>query len=276
MGTAMAANEGREHVAGLIGAPLGGALYSIGRVIPVAFDALSYLVMTILLVTIRKPLPAPEPDGEKHEPVLAAIRTGLKWLLHQPAIRMIALAATLLNFAASGLLLILVLSLQQRGVHASTIGLLETGLGVGGLLGALLAPRMIRRFRTGTIAVAAAWVTTIAFSASAFTYNPILLVGLLSAGMLLIPAFNSALFGYQTMITPDNMQGRAQSAIGFLATGVRPLSPALAGVLLSGIGSRPAVLVFGGVLALGALLLTLSRPIRAIPLLSEVADPLPA
>jgi len=161
--------------------------------------------------------------------------------------------------------------MQQRGVHASTIGLLETGMGVGGLLGAFVAPRVISRVSTGAIAIAAGWVLAITFSAVAFTTVPAILIGLLFAAMLLLPSFNSALFGYQALVTPDGMQGRAQSAIGFLANGVRPLAPVLAGVLLTGIGARSALLVFGGILGVASVGLSLSRPIRTIPLLSTLA-----
>jgi predicted MFS family arabinose efflux permease len=271
LGTAMAANEGRQHVAGLLGAPLGGALYSVGRVLPIAFDAVSYLFMTVLLMTIRRPLPAPEPDGEKHEPVLRAIGTGLKWVVRQPAIRVMALSATLVNFAAGGTLLVLILNLQRRGVHASTIGLLETGIGIGGVLGAVAAPRILRRFKTGSVGIVAAWVITLAFGATAFIVQPAVLVALLAGAIFLVPAFNSGLFGYQVMITPDGMQGRAQSAIGFLANSTTPLAPALGGILLATAGARTAVLVFAAIIALSATMLTLSAPIRAIPLLADVA-----
>jgi MFS family permease len=271
LGTAMAANEGRQHAASLLGAPLGGLLYSIGRIVPVAADALSYLVMTVLLATIRRPLPAPEPDGEKHEPLPRAIKAGLTWLFRQPDLRVIALAATLLNFAVGGTLLVLVLNLQQLGVHASVIGLLETGLGLGGVLGSIAAPRLLRRFRTGAIAVGASWVIAVAFSLTAFTTRTAVLVALLATAFLLVPAVNAGLFGYLVMITPDRMQGRAQSAVMFMATATGPLAPALGGVLLATAGARMALLAFGGVLGLAAVLLTLSRPVRAIPLLSDVA-----
>jgi predicted MFS family arabinose efflux permease len=246
-------------------------LYSIGRIVPVAVDALSFLVMTILLATIRRPLPAPDPDGDKHEPIPRAIKAGMTWLVRQPDLRVIAVCATLINFALGGTLLVLVLNLQQLGVHASAIGLLNTGLGVGGLLGSIAAPRLLRRFRTGNIAIRASWAIAIAFSLTAFSTRIEVLVVLLAAAFLLVPAVNAGLFGYQMLITPDGMQGRAQSAFTFMASATGPLAPALGGVLLATAGARTALLAFGGVLGLAALLLTLSRPVRAIPLLSDVA-----
>ncbi|MFF1838623.1 MFS transporter [Streptomyces sp. NPDC058231] len=273
MGSAMAANEGREHVANLVGAPLGGALYSIGRVIPIGVDAVSYALMTVLLVTIRRPLPAPVAD--RREPILPAIRSGIVWLIQQKAIRVIALVATLLNFCVGAILIVLVINLQRQGVPAPVIGLLETGIGVGGLLGAIAAPSVIRRFTTGRIAIAAGWMIAMSFAATSMTTRPAVLVALLSLAVFTVPALNSGIFGYQVITTPDHMQGRAQSTIGFMAMSISPLAPVLGGASLDRFGMQPTVLAFSVLLTIGALALTSSRPIRTIPLLSEVGAPRP-
>ncbi|GAA1549548.1 MFS transporter [Kribbella hippodromi] len=268
--TALAAAHGRQNLANLAGAPLGGLLYSIGRVIPVAADAISYLLMTVLLSTIRHPLPAAKPDGEKHERMLTAIRSGLTWLFRQPSLRTIAVVATVLNFAASGTILVLILSMQQRGVPASVIGLLETGMGIGGLTGAIAAPKLLAKFSTGRITVVAGWMVAVAFSSTAWSTHPGVLIALPAVAVFLLPALNSGLFGYQMLITPDNLQGRAQSAVMFLATSTTPLAPFLGGLFLQTLGARGALLVFGGLLVIGAVLLTISRSIRSIPLLADV------
>ena len=271
IGTALAASHGRQHLSSLLGAPLGGLLFSIGRIVPVAVDAISYLVMTVLLATIRRPLPAAKPDGDAHEPMMRAIRSGLAWLFRQPALRTIAVVATVINFASMGTILVLILSMQQRGVPPAVIGLLETGMGVGGLLGAFASPKLLAKFSTGTIAIAGGWAIAAAFAATALTTHPAALIALSALAIFLLPAVNSGLFGYQMLITPDNLQGRAQSAVMFLATSTNPLAPFLGGLLLETLGAQQALLVFGALLVLGAALLTASRPIRSIPLLSDVA-----
>ncbi|MGZ0150329.1 MFS transporter [Kribbella sp. WER1] len=268
--TALAASHGRQNVAGLAGAPLGGLLFSIGRAIPVAADAISYLVMAIMLTTIRHPLSAAKPEGETHEPILKAIRTGLAWLFRQRDLRTIAVTATLLNFAANGAILVLILSMQQRGVRPSVIGLLETAMGVGGLAGAFAAPRLLAKYSAGKITIVGAWVVTVTFAATAASIRPAVLIALPALAVFLLPALNSGLFGYQMLITPNQLQGRAQSAFMFMANTAAPLAPFLGGVLLGTLGARTALLLFGALLAVGAVLLTMSRPIRSIPLLSEV------
>ncbi|TDD58488.1 MFS transporter [Kribbella antibiotica] len=270
LSTALATAHGRQNVAALTGAPLGGLLYSIGRVLPIAVDAVSYLVMAFMLATIRHPLPATKPEGGAHEPMLKAIRTGLAWLLRQRVLRTIAVVATLLNFAATGTILVLILSMQQRGVHAPVIGLLETAMGVGGLAGSIAAPRLLARFSTGKITLVGVWIITVAFAATAATTQTAVLIVLPAFAMFLLPALNSGLFGYQMLITPDHLQGRSQSAFMFLSNAAAPLAPFLGGLFLGTLGARNALLIFGGLLAVGAVLLTMSRSIRSIPLLSEV------
>lgn len=268
--TALAAAHGRQNLAGLAGAPLGGLLFSIGRAIPIAVDAVSYLVMAIMLTTIRHPLPATKPEGGAHEPMLKAIRSGVTWLFRQRDLRTIAVVATLLNFAANGTILVLILSMQQRGVPASVIGLLETAMGVGGLAGAFAAPRLLARFSTGRITIVGSWIITVAFASTAASTHPVVLILLPAFAVFLLPALNSGLFGYQMLITPDHLQGRAQSAFMFMANTAAPLAPFLGGVFLGTLGAREALLIFGGLLAIGSVLLTISRSIRSIPLLSEV------
>lgn len=114
MATAMSANEGREHFAGLVGAPVGGVLYSVGRVIPVIFDAISYAVLAVAFIAIRAPLLAPDHPSAR-EPILRSIRTGIDWVMAQRAIRVIAMSATVLNFCAQAIILVLIVNLQQRG-----------------------------------------------------------------------------------------------------------------------------------------------------------------
>jgi MFS family permease len=268
--TALTAAHGRQNLAGLAGAPLGGLLFSIGRAIPVAADAISYLVMAVMLTTIRHPLPAAEPEGGTHEPILKAIRSGLAWLLRQRDLRTIAVTATLLNFAANGTILVLILSMQQRGVRPSVIGLLETAMGLGGLLGAFAAPRLLAKYSTGKITILGAWVVTVTFAATALSTLPAVLIALPAVAIFLLPALNSGLFGYQMLITPNHLQGRAQSAFMFMSNTAAPLAPFLGGVFLATLGARTALLLFGALLGVGAVLLTISKPIRSIPLLSEV------
>src|SRR4051812_9027710 len=53
---AVASNQAREQASILIGQPLGGLLFSLARTVPFLFDAISYILSTVLLFTLRATL----------------------------------------------------------------------------------------------------------------------------------------------------------------------------------------------------------------------------
>ncbi|HET8600889.1 MAG TPA: MFS transporter [Segeticoccus sp.] len=267
--TAMSVNQGRQGLASLIGAPVAGALFALGRVIPIVADAASYLVCAWCVGTMKAPLAAPERAGER-EPVVAAIRAGLRWVWDRRDLRMVAVLSTVVNFAANGFLTGLVLVLQRRGEQPAVIGLLETGLAAGLLVGAVLAPGLLRRFRTGMLVIAGFWVVALALSGMAFASSIVVYIAGLAVVALLLPALNSGLMSYEALVTPDAMQGRVTTAVTFLAMGLAPLAPVLSGVLLERWSATPTLLVFGGLLLVAAALAGGSGALRSIPRLADV------
>ena len=62
--TALSQQQARQHVASLVGGPLGGALYAVTRWVPFLFDAVTFAVSWVLLGRIRTDLsPAPRHAG---------------------------------------------------------------------------------------------------------------------------------------------------------------------------------------------------------------------
>ena len=54
--TALSQQQARQHVASLVGGPLGGALYAVTRWVPFLFDAVTFAVSWVLLGRIRTDL----------------------------------------------------------------------------------------------------------------------------------------------------------------------------------------------------------------------------
>ena len=65
--TAYSQNQARQHVASLLGSPLGGVLYAVRAWAPFAVDAVSYAVSCLTLSRIRTDLrPQPRVVCRKH------------------------------------------------------------------------------------------------------------------------------------------------------------------------------------------------------------------
>jgi MFS family permease len=145
------------------------------------------------------------------------------------------------------------------------IGLVETATGLFGVLGAVAAPWLIDRLRTGTLTIAVAWAFVPLAVPMVFWNNPVVVAAALSAGLFLNPAGNAGIGAYRMAITPPDLQGRVQSTMQFASMLTMPLSPLLAGALLTGFGGPAAVLALATLTAAAALIPTLSPSVRAVP-----------
>lgn len=274
----------RGHAADLVGPPLGGALYSVARGLPFLLDTVSYLAGALAITRLRTPLPAPD---RVRRTVIADVAEGLRFVWRHAVVRAILLWGAILNFAVTLALVAVTLRLVRAGVHPSAIGLVDAIAAAAGVLGALVAPAIIRRFRTSTTTAVTSLLLAALMVPMAWTDQVVVIGALLAVGVFLLPANNSGISAYLVTVTPDRLQGRVNSAGGFIAGGVVPLAPALAGVLISSAGGRVATLAGAACVALSVVPLLSSSAIRGLgrpeswsatglPGESQAAEALPA
>lgn len=265
--TALSQNQARRHVASLAGGPLGGALYSLVRWLPFAFDAVTFAVSCLTLTRIRTDLSAP--PRETRTRVLADIGEGIAFILARPFFRVLMSWAALVNLVTNALTFVVLLRMIQAGFHPTQIGLVETAAGIGGILGALAAPYVIDRTATGHLTVGVSWALALPLLPMVWWANP-LVVGICSFFFLFLnPIGNAGISAYRLSQTPDQLQGRVSASSQFLAVALMPLAPVLGAGLLHRFGGEWAV---GSLLAVTVLLaayLTASRSVRTVPRPSE-------
>ena len=269
--TALSQNQARQHVAALVGAPLGGVLFGLARWVPFAADALSYAVAWVLLGRIRADLSAVPATGPRRR-LTADLRTGLRFTWGRPFFRVLLIWSPLTNLAVNALFFVAVLRLIEDGTDPLHIGLVETAAAVCGILGALVAPRLIEALPTGRLTLLIAWSFVPLAVPMALWNTPLVIAAALSLGLFLNPAGNAGIGSYRMAVTPPELIGRVQSAMQFVSMASMPLAPLLAGVLLDVLGGRGAMLTLGGLTALVALIPTLSRSVRSVPRPREWVD----
>lgn len=263
--TALAQQQARQHIAGLLGAPLGGALYGLTRWLPFAANAVAYAVAWVLLGRIRADLtPAAYDAAERARPA-AELAEGLRFIWRTPFLRLMLLWSPLVNLTGNALFFLAILRLLQARTAPGTIALVEVIAGIAGILGALIAPWLVARTRTGTLAIAVAWsAVPMAVPMSLWNTVPVLAAAL-GAIMVLNPAGNAALGAFRIAVTPEALLGRVQGAMQFTSWITIPLAPLLAGALLSLVGGLHAGLVLSALLGLTALVPTCSHAVRSVP-----------
>ncbi|MGB0101948.1 MAG: MFS transporter [Nocardioides sp.] len=262
--TALSQNQARQHVAGLVSAPLGGLLFSITRWLPFAADTVSFAASWLLLGRIRADLsPAPY-DGPRRRPT-RDLAEGVRFVWSRPFFRVLTVWSALTNLAVNALFFVAVLRLIEGGFDPLQIGLVEAAAGLAGIVGAVLAPWLIERTRTGWLTIAIAWSFLPLVVPMALWNQPAVVAAALGLGLLLNPAGNAGIGSYRVAVTPPELLGRVQSTSQFVAMCAMPFAPVLAGVLLTTVGGGAAILALGLVTAAVACIPTFSRSVRAVP-----------
>lgn len=241
--TAVAQNLVMGGVADSLGPPVGGILYSIGRVIPFLADAVSYIVSIISLFFIKARFQHARTDSVART-LRSEIVVGLIWLWRQRIIRSLAILTSGINFVFPTSMLIVIILAQKQHASPTLIGVIFALGGISYLLGALLGSPIRRRLRLVVIIRWTCWLFVLFWPLFAVAPNPFLLAAILAVLSAIRPIYGVAQLSYRLALIPDELQGRVNSVFRLVAIGTLPLGQALTGVLIQGVGVLPTILVF--------------------------------
>ena len=254
--------QARHHVASLIGPPLGGALFAAAASLPFAVDAVSFAAFAVAVLFLRAPLPAPVRTGQPR--LRADLLEGLRFLWSQRAARAVMLWGGILNFAMSYVLISITLRLVRAGVHPAAIGAIDAIAAGAGIVGAAVTSRQVQRLPTGATAMITGLILAAVVVPMAWTTDVRVIGALLAIGTFLLPANNAGIGAYLSFVTPEQLQGRLNSAAGFVSSGLMPLAPVVAGALLATIGATAGTLVGAALVACSVGPLVLEPSVRRL------------
>lgn len=263
LGDAIAQNEAKSRAAGLLGPPLGGALFGFGRALPFVADALSSFAAAAALLFVRadlRPVRSAAPQSLWRETV-----QGLGWIWRHTLMRTALLLIAVSNMVFQALSLILVVLARNHGATSAQIGLMFGVYGAGGMLGALTAPRMHRHLTPKTVIVTANWIWAGLLPLFLLTTNPLLLGTIGAASAFLGPIWNVVIVSYLIALVPDELRGRVASAAMTVTAGTIPLASAAAGYLLTATGPTGSTISITILMLATAIIGTLSPAIRHAP-----------
>jgi MFS family permease len=247
----------------IAGASVAGVAFAVGRMVPFAFNAVSFLASAAALRAIRADFQQERATAAASpRALLAEIGHGLSWLWRQPVIRTLALldAGDSLRYGA-GYLMIIMLA-QRLHANPAQVGIVFAGAAVGALLGSLLAPALARRFRLGKLSITMLWVEALVFPFYAIAPTWRLLLVVAFAESVVSPIYNVALDSYRLGVTPDAVRGRVTSAIDTLTSGAAAIGTMAGGALIALVGAPALTFMLAGWLTLLALAAALSKTVR--------------
>ncbi|WP_435059072.1 MFS transporter [Streptomyces sp. bgisy060] len=259
-------------VAGTTGTALGTLLLAtIGAARAFAADALSYLVSAWCATRIRA-LRTPDRTQTARQPAVREIREGIAYSAAHPILRPLFLALTVtgLGTGLSATLLAYHL-LTSVQVGATGLGVIMAAGSLGGLSGALTAPRLVRRYGTGRV-IAWAWTAYALMQIPPLVARP----GPLWLAVLVVSGYaqwaaatcvGTTQRSVQQQTAAPELRARVQQTSLWLTTGTQPLTALAAGALATLTNVRTVMAAGVAVLMLSAWMLWRS-PIRRLTSMS--------
>lgn len=239
-------NQAAQAAGFLIAPPLAGVTFqTIGRSIPFLLDAVSYLFSVISLCFIRVPFQLERAAPERS--IRADIMEGVLWLWRQHLIRYMVCLTGGLNFTSGAMFLVVLVLARHQGASPSVIGVMFAISSVGGLLGAIVASTVQKRFSFAQVIVTCVWIEGMGLLLIAFAPNAFVLGALGAVIFFVGPVYNAVQFSYRMAMIPDELQGRVNSASRMIIFGTQPLGSAVGGFLIQGIGGVDAALALAAV-----------------------------
>ena len=257
--------HGSEAVAQVAGPGAGGLIaHLFGAVFGLLADAATFLVSTVCLLTMRHREPRRSAPA-RHQPLLKEIAGGLRFLAHDPYLRTMAAFGAAANLALIGHQSILIVFLvRENGVDAGTVGVVIAVMSCGGVLGALVATTVARRFGTARGMLlchlgAHPFALLIPLAGPGPRLTLVVLAGM-AVGTGIV-AGNIIKDSFRQTYTPRHLLGRVVTGMHLINYGTIPLGALLGGLLGTVLGMRPTMWIMTAALVLSTGIL-LTGPIR--------------
>jgi MFS family permease len=257
--TALARGEARNHMVILVGRPLGGLLFGLGRIIPFGADALSFAVTVGVLMRIGKgQVPGPEePAVSRH--MGHEIAAGFRWL-REHSFAGIALALTAgTTLIGQALIMVFFAEAHTRHLPPLTIGIVLAASGAGGAVGSAAAPRLFLHIKYALLYIqmwiwAAMLVVLFYWGDRSF-----LVMATAMAVMGLTGALGNVAFDtFVVRNAAETMLARVMSVDRLTSLFALAIGPPLGAILFSQFRIRPAIF--------GLLVITIFLAVTAIAL----------
>ena len=240
------------------GPALGGVLVGwVGAAPAFGCAAALSVVAVVLLSGIYEPPRAPAP--RRHP--LQDIKEGAAFVLHHPLLRPVFITQFIFNTAWFVMLAVFVpYAVRRFGLSATGIGTVLAMYGVGMMVGALVATRIMRKLAFGTViglGPVTGFIAAVVMALTTVVPSP-WLAGLsfflLGVGPILWVISTTTL---RQSVTPPSLLGRV-SAINIMSYGARPLGSALGAIVGGLYGAEACLYLAAAIFAIQALVILMS------------------
>ena len=255
--------ETSSSAAAVVGPPIaGGLIQSFGAAPSIALDALGTLLAAIAILSIKKPEPPPSPAAKPK--VWSEIKDGVRVVTETPTLRNLAASTSILNIGNSMFFAVFYLFIYDQLKMSPLVAGITLGVGgVGVVVGAVTAPKLLKSIGLGSALTAALVINGLGLLAvRASMYGPA--VAILAPIWLIanigIPIYNINQVSFRQILVADALQGRMNATMRTFSYGAVTLGALIGGI----IGAQYGILTTmtaGGLIAILAALMIRFGPV---------------
>ena len=222
-------------IQGFIGSPLSGFLYAIAIWLPFFINSIGYAVATLfaLLIPIQylQDVRTDRPNESKPS-YIEDIKFGIRYLYNQKVLRRLVLTTATIGVCYSaGTATMVLFIIKELELSPQYFGVVLSIQGVGALLGAIVAPKVSKRFGRSIIMTLGITSSSVVLLLQGFATNIYIFVALATFGGFAISQWNILLMATYQRIIPNELYGRIHGTRRTLVWGMLPIGSLIGGVL---------------------------------------------
>jgi DHA3 family macrolide efflux protein-like MFS transporter len=249
-------NQTMQGALNVVAPPLGAILLSLlplHAIMGIDLGTAAVAIVSLLLVAIPQPEGTAEAGAGQKVSVWDDFRAGLRYVWGWPGLMAVLVLAMIINFVVNPAFSLMPLLVTEHfGAGALQLGWLQSGWGIGMLLGGLILSvwgGFRRRVYTSLVGLVLEGVAILVIGLTPgdgflFALGAIFVAGIMN------PLINGPLMAILQATVEPEMQGRVFTLVSSLSSAMMPLSLAVAGPVADMIGVRQWYAIGGAIFAL--------------------------
>lgn len=271
--------ESTQQLAGIAGPAIGGWLIGILTAPLAVLATVGTYIASFIALCLTRDTEVVAPRDE-HEPLLRSIGEGLRWVFGNRYLRRIVGTTGVSNlFSTISFTMLPIFILRDLGLSPEAMGVIFSLGAIGGLLGAMATPHIVRWIGEGrAIPVSAIGFSVIGLFLPVAALAPAVAFPLLVAQSFVasftVLLYNIVQVSFRQRITPKRLLGRMNASVRFCVWGVMPLAALAAGGLGAWLGVVPTMWIgaIGGLVSAAFVVFGPFWAMRELPAALEEAD----
>jgi Na+/melibiose symporter-like transporter len=231
-----------------LGGPIGSTAFALFAAFPFVLNSAGFAIAAAVLLGLAGTYRANAEVSARPAKLRTELAAGLRWLRGRPLLLRLVTIAGLLSLVSELAQAQLVLyALDDLRLSDAAFGFFAFVGGIGGLLGAGVAPRLVRAYGRHAVVVGGVIGCALGFGGMGLVRSPVAGAALFGLFAAAVVAVNVVLATARHTLVPGELLGRVLGVWRTVVWGAIPVGALLGGVLTTALGAAARTFAVSGV-----------------------------